>query len=336
MKKYIAAAAIILFGASALFAQTVKGVALQKDTALWTLNAEGIMDYAKKDLTPGTAVEVYTGTEKDSQGRFRPETIETGYSTAKDKKAKLVFAKVSYKGKDYYAIANRVAAYQDAAVVIGDAATYLTLNPADVRKTSLKPGTTVAIGKKLYTKGIAFYEVSYYDSAAYRIRIGYIREEKVSSSKDDITGMQVIKQALELKDTAKRDQMLESVKRLKVSDKVLDYLEAKIREAKESSDMLSQGTSTFYGASGYLVINSNDGSRVNVRDVPGTDGGNVIMKLDDGTKISCDRYTNKKQTIEGITEGWFYVSYIRDDDLTPVDGWIFGGFTASDYSGDDE
>ena len=331
MKKYIVSISLALLTAAAVSAQsTVKAVALQKDTNLWTLKSEGMMEYAKKDIIPGTVVNAWVTDKKDSNGKALPETVQAVWTTAKKDQKPMSFTRITYQDKEYYVFTNRIAAHQNAAVVISEAATYLNPNLADVRKTSLKPGTIVALGDKTSVFGVTLQEVSYYDEAAYRKRIGYIKASKVSTSSDDIQAMKIIKQAIAIKDASRREAMLDGVKRIKPSKNVIAYMEAQLEALEESGNMLSQGVEYFTAASGYRTVSTNDNSKINVRDTPGTQGGTVTMQLENGTKIICDSYTVKKDTIEGITDSWYYVSNTGDG--TPVNGWIFGGFTALDES----
>lgn len=68
MKKIASVFILSLIALCAAFAQeTAQAVALQKDTALWNEKEPGMMEWAKKDLEPGTVIEVYLGKRWDSQ-----------------------------------------------------------------------------------------------------------------------------------------------------------------------------------------------------------------------------------------------------------------------------
>ncbi|MBO5606658.1 MAG: hypothetical protein J5930_02085 [Treponema sp.] len=329
MKKIAIFSFVAFIALSAAAAQkTVQGVALQKNTALWTEKAEGMMEW-KTEIEPGTLLDVYMGTERDSQGNLLPETVTSSWTGAKKKDDTLVFAHVNYQGKDYYAISNRIAVGKSAAIVTKTAATYMSRSPADVRKTALKVGTIIAIGKQASFPGAEVYEMSYFDEGVYRLRSGYIKCEKVSTSEDDITALKIIKKAMDLKDEKRRNAMLESVNELNPSPTVSEYLSKLIEELEKAGDMLRDGTMEFVAASGYRIIYTADNSNVNVRDLPGTKGGSVISSLENGTAVCCSEYTVAKDTVEGITESWYYVASLTATG-EEVGGWIFGGFTVPD------
>ena len=319
MKKIASVFILSLIAFCAAFAQEkAEAVALQKDTALWNEKEPGMMEWAKKDLEPGTMLEVYLGSRWDSQGRKLPDLVTSSWTSAKQKGQTLDFAKVSYQGKDYYVIANRVALYQKPAVVTKAAATYLTPNLADVRKTALSYGTIVAIGKDVKVNGIDLCEMTYYDENLYRLRVGYIKKVNVSSAKDDITAMKLIKQATGLKDEKRKAAMLDSINQLSISRAVQEILDNLNKEPEQEpeADIV---TVTLDGADSLRVISTDDGSNINVRNAPVT--GTVINQLADGTNVTATMRTEEVFSIDDSENYWYYI-----DDGNGTVGWVFGAY----------
>ena len=317
MKKIAFVFILSLIALCAAFAQeTAQAVALQKDTALWNEKEPGMMEWAKKDLEPGTVIEVYLGKRWDSQGRKLPDLITSSWTTAKQAGQTLDFAKVNYQGKDYYVIANRVALYLNPGVTTRNAATYLTPNLADVRKTSIPYGTIVAVGKDVKVNGIDLCEMTYYDENLYRLRVGYIKKENVSTSKDDITAMKLIKQAANLKDEKRKAAMLDSINQLNISSAVKYLLE---EAQKEPEPEVAIDTVTLDIGDSARVISSDDGSNVNVRTAPVT--GSVVNQLSDGTNVTATKRTSDTYDIDGTSNYWYYI-----DDGNGTVGWVFGSY----------
>ena len=327
MKKIASIFLLSMIALCTAFAQeTVSAVALQKDTALWNEKEPGMMEWAKKDLEPGTILEVYVGSKRNSQGKKIPDIISSSWTTATKKGQTLDFIKVKYQGKDYYAISNRVALYQTPAVVTKNAATYLTPNLADVRKTSLSYGTVVAIGEERSVCGISLYELSYYDEANYRIRVGYIMKSKVSTAKDDITALKLLKQAIGLTDEKRREAMLDSIYQLSISGAVQDLLD-KLNEEPEPEPELepeseeSSGIETVELSEGERdrCIISDDDSNINVRNAPVN--GSVIGQLSDGTPVTAYERTAATYDVGDLNNFWY-----RIDDGAGTEGWVFGSY----------
>ncbi|MBP5358243.1 MAG: SH3 domain-containing protein [Treponema sp.] len=320
MKKLASIFLISLIALGSVFAQEkIVAVALQSDTALWNEKEPGMMEWAKKDLEPGTVLEVYAGSRWDSQGRKLPDLITSSWTTAKNAGQTLDFIKASYQGNDYYVIASRVALYQRPAVVTKNAATYLTPNLADVRKTALSYGTIVAIGKQIPVHGINLYEMTYYDENLYRLRVGYIKSAKVSEAKDDITAMKLIKQAKGLKDEKRKAAMLDSINQLSITQAVQEILDSLNAEPESPADSYKGSTVMLDKGDSARVISSDDGSNINVRNAPVT--GTVVNQLTDGTNVTATMRTEEVFSIDDSENYWYYI-----DDGNGTVGWVFGSY----------
>ena len=313
MKKYILCGLISALFTYSLCNATTPAVALQKDTALWNQKSAGMMEWAKLDLEPGTEVELYENSE-----------LESSWTSAKDGQT-LTFAKVKYQKKDYYVIANRIAPDKKAAVVVQEAATYLSRNLADVRKTSLPVGTVIAIGKSSENLQGNFFEVSYYDQSAYRIRNGYVRATKISDKRDDIDALKILAQAKSATDANMQTALFQSLKHLKTSTAVQELIEA-AQEELNKPDISESEIMDFAQASACQIYAPNS-DNIRLRSVPGTKG-DVLASLEAGTEGRTLRRTVETETIDGTEDSWFFCEFTAGTET--VSGWVFGAYLLID------
>ncbi len=302
---------------TAVFAQkTVPSVALQKGTSLWNKKTEGMMEWAKIDLEAGTELVSYLSSEEGELPVALTE--ESSWTTAKNNQT-MAFAKVQYQGKDYYVISNRVALDKQPAVVVQQAATYISSNMADVRKKSLPIGTVVAVAQESGNDSLI--KASYYDEASYRVRHGWIRKNRVSSEKDDISTLKILTQARAEKDPARQKALFKSLEHLEKTSRVKELVQQTQDELAFAADLSSAGT---IAEDKTLLVQTNDQSLLNIRSLPGLDG-TVVAKVSDGTQLQSIEHTVLTQLLDGIEAPWYHV-FGDDSEGKSFDGWIFGGY----------
>ncbi len=320
-KKVIAfLAGMLLAFVMPVFAAGVPGVFLQEGGWLWTEQDDGIM-VAKVKLSAGTALTVETDGAVDESGAPVAKSKESEYDGSKGKT--LTFVQVQYDGKSYWAISNRLVMQKKPAVLVENSAMYNSKSLADVINAHLDIGSVVAVGSASSVTGnVNLVELSYYSERLYAVRTVYVKASKVSSSLDDITAFKILDNATKTSDAAKRAALFESVEKLNLSDKVLAAIHEARRDMESSADMLSEGTELLSGGDAMLTVGTSDLALVNVRNIPGSNaGGTVVDKLASGTPVRAVMRTVKTETIEGITAPWVMLS-------EPVEGWVFGGYTA--------
>ena len=344
MKNAIIAAALALFCASVAFAEKTTAVVLQKDMALWSEKSEGMMEYAKLSLDPGETVEAYiSGTD----GNNKPVAVtkRSAWTNAKEGQT-LLFTKVSYKNKDYYAISNRIALGLQPALVLENAGTYVSKNFADIRKKGVAEGTVIAVdlankgGSGLYT----LIKMAYYDESAYVLREGYILSRKISTTKDDISAYKLLKQAENEPDEARRNAILNSIAQLKTSEKINELLAAQSEQAAKLKDLTPWGVVEI---DEFAIIDAQGKNRdfsvpfkdavfeyVNIRSLPGLDG--EIVTKHSLIRCSFSKRTAEKVTIDGVEDYWYFIEevpvheYDANGELINTEyknGWVFGAYS---------
>ena len=345
MKKSIIAGLLtVLIAFSAFAEKTVTATVLQKDMALWNEKSEGMMEWAKISLEPGDTIEAYiSGT--DENNKPVPETKRSSWTSAKEGQT-LSFTKVKYDGKDYYAISNRIAPGKTPALVVEDAGTYMSKNFADIRKKGVTLGTIIAVDTSDTTNNDSFslISMSYYDEAGYVMRQGYILKSKVSTTKDDISGYNLLMQALSETDEARKTAILNSIKQLDTSsalEKIKVSLVAKEEEVKKLKDLTPWGIEDYedfciieegaYTRTDDSVYDVEELGYVNARSLPGMDGEVLVQfRLERG---SSRRRTIETVTIDGITEHWYEIEFNNPDPDSneSLFAWVFGGYIRHDY-----
>ncbi len=309
MKKSVIISTLILTAAS-LFAETSKGIFLQDNGWLWSKKDDGVMT-AKVKLSEGTEIEVY------------PESADFSYDGAAKGKT-LNFTKVKYDSKEYWSISNRFILGKRLAVLTDDVAIYNTPHPADVRNAHLDKGSLVAIGDKVTSpvlSSLSFIEVSYYSASRYSVQTVYMKDSNYSALADDIMAFRTMARANELTVVDQKKTILESALKLNVSDEVKELIKEQIEDLDIQFDLRDGGIEPFAG-NGLCRVDTEDGSKINIRDFPGL-GGNVITQLENGTPVVAYQVTTRAQKIDGIKAKWFELYDYETNDYL---GWAFGGF----------
>lgn len=346
IKKSIISIALVLLCAISAFAEeTLRACVLQKDMALWNEKSEGMMEWAKINLEAGEKIDAFIS-GKDDDGNPIAVTKRSSWTNAKEGQT-LLFAKVKYKKETYYAIANRIAIDYNPAMIIEDAATYSSKNPADIRRKGVAQGTIIGLDITDKTDGadLSLVKMAYYDEDAYVKREGYILNRKVTSNKDDISAFELLKKAEKEEDLTRKEAILSSISQLSTSSEMKAIVNKKIEEPKKLRDLTDWGIiDTEWDANdpdATFRILDEMGSRrtddpydvetlgnVNYRSLPGFDGEVIAQsRLDRGHFI---KKTVETVTIDGITEHWYYYQGNSGDE-----GWVFGAYLRDHYVNSD-
>ncbi len=345
-KSIISIALVLLCAISAFAEETLRACVLQNEMALWKEKSEGMMEWAKIDLEAGEKIEAFI-TGKDDDGNPLAVTKRSSWTNAKEGQT-LLFAKVKYKKETYYAIANRIAIGYSPAMLLEDAATYSSKNPADIRKKAVKQGTIIGLDITDKTDGaeLSLVKMAYYDEGAYVKREGYVLNRKVTSNKDDISAYALLKQAEKESDQARKEAILSSISQLDTSAEIKALAKSLGEDADKLKDLTNWGiidveTDENDPDANFCIIdemgsrradepyNFEDLGNVNLRSLPGLDG-EVVGQL----KLSRGHYikkTAKTVTIDGITDHWYYFQNDMGDE-----GWVFGAYLRNFYISHDE
>ena len=307
MKRFIYSAicAALFMGSAALASAQTRGFMLRSGGSLKKQTASG-MEWAA-EIPVGAEFEILYA---------EPVTADWVWKGGSSKDR--TFHKVRYQGKEYFMLTNECAIGEQCSVITRDAVLYDKGRVSTFRNAVLERGTlVVCTGKNSSIADIILRETQFYDSNAAVIRTRWIWAEKISDSKDDAKAAQLVELAHLAKDDDMKREYLSLASGLSVSSDIHEYI-------VETEEILfpPQITFTTVPSTDYGKIHSDDGSAVNVREAPKT--GEVVGKVYNGNRFSCDMMTEQEDTIGGVTAQWFHAKVSTDEG--EISGWIFGEF----------
>jgi len=243
----------------------------------------------------------------------------------KNNERKNEYFKVRYNGKEAWILASGIVKDEpkislgSRAVVTKDAAVYTWNDVASFEHFSLPVGTVVIMATNDDYEDNGLKKVFIFDDKVFwRIRSVFIKSNRLSLEQGDYDAVALVKAALAKdasKDTEIIAKLLSSAEDKAESSGIVNYVREKVSEI-EGSDISNSGILEFVREADV----SSDGSKVNVRDVPGKKG-KVVGQLLDGGYVDIYQRTENKETIAGETDYWYHISTPGEDS---VDGWVFG------------
>lgn len=297
MKKSILLVLSILFCTTVLSAQ--KAVMLQDGGSLFT-EKDGTMVWAKS---------IDRGTELD----LVSQDVVSSKRTVSKKLVDCQLYNVSYDGKKYYVLTDRVSVSQKPAVIVKDCAVYKTLDIASVKSIHLPKGELVTIGNVTKANNVFnFVEVTYFDDANYTTRTGYILNEKISSKADDLTAIRILKKIRASKDNDVRAELFETADSMNMSVEISQML----TELKEELEKFN------YGGEGSVEEKKNFTTveAVNLYGAP-EEWDNVVVSVPQEKTVISTYKTNKTYSVDDEhSYPWYYVTYTDED--KSYDGWV--------------
>lgn len=344
MKKLIS---IILasFVAITAFAaeKSIPAVMLQDDGTLF-IEEDGQMNY-KMSIPAGSELEVLT--VKNENGVVVPE-LKKSKRIISEKLRDCECYHVKYNNKPYWCLPNRIGLNEKIGIIVKDTAVYRSPDVCDIKeKSSLAVGTVISFGDAFVANNkFKLLKITYYDPANYEVYTGYVKQEKVSSSKDDYKGIKIIKSIKKiLKDGEKADKGLleenyKNFKHLSTSPAITQMCDELVNSVnQDESDTSNEAAAlreaepfSYYGA---LVVSDEEDSNINIRDYPSTENSKVVgqFKFKGGNfyEVNVTYRSASTDIINGDEEYWYYISN------DTVSGWIFGSylvFSAEDEGGD--
>lgn len=212
-----------LFLCCSMFAENA--VMMQPSGGLFE-EKNGLMVW-KKSVDAGTELEVLSLEKIVSKREVNKKEIDA------------VFYNVSYDGKKYYVLTDRVVIAQKPAVILKDCAIYKNIDISSFMNSNLAAAQFVTLGKEVTANSIfRMIEVSYFDEENYVVRNGYIRVEKASQDKDDLKAMKLYDKIVNAKDDIVRNELFISAEGIKCKQEIKDliadyknYLEAMQNQA---------------------------------------------------------------------------------------------------------
>ena len=271
----------------------------------------GKMTQAAK-ISAGTEVQTSGGAEKDGM------------------------VQVTYQDKLFWAYKNQIASNPEGslAIIIQDATVFDGLDLVNCGKSVLKTGALVLSCGETKSDYTQLTKIQYYNSSVKSVATGFILQGKSSTDKAMRQAMTVFAKIKTAKSKKAQEASFANLKKLqeKSSADISADISAIIKAADEYLHGVNLEEGGFYDFSTPLkmAIFADSSSAVNIRSKPGTNADNPITgKIEDlGAAGSyrillARRRTKKAQTINGITDYWYY-GEISDDE--EKEGWIFGAY----------
>lgn len=295
----------------------IPAVVLQDGCSLFNYDQENnIMEFSKKTVEAGADIKVFT--VADENGQIVPELVKSFRYNDKKQKINCNAYHIKYEDKSYYVINNRIALNEKVAVIVKDATIYRSADVADVKDTCIDVGTIISVGPEYQANGkFPMVKITYFVADNYwSTKTGYVLKSKVSTSKDDLKAVRLIKSLSTKKDEAVREEFFKNINKLSTSEGIKIYA-TNVKESFKEVDFLSEGLTDVYQDG---MINCSEGT-INVRDVPGTKG-NVVGQFKEDTPIFIMQRTNITDTIDKFENYWYLV---KSEDET-ISGWVFGKY----------
>lgn len=314
MKKIILSVIAALFSFSVFAANEIDAIMLQNQGSLY-VEKDGKMEW-KVSVDAGTALSVLT---EDVDGKKVPVTKESTRVVNK-KDVKCTVYQVSYNGKEYWVLTDRISLNEKIAIVKKAAAVYRSPDIADVKNSSLPIGEIITFDSKyIANEKFEMYKISYFDEINYVTRNGYIMVSKISADKNDLKACKLIAQLKGTEDVTIQEELFNNINKLNISNEILSYAKA-VKESLKPYDILDDGI-TSLNTYGY-VVNPDTNSKINIRVSPSTKADVVTSFEDEVTSVYIVSCTNSKDTIGNAENYWYN---IQSEDGEPL-GWVFGEY----------
>lgn len=310
--KRLAALLAAAVAAASAFAET--GMMLRADGSIKVRSERG-MEWAD-NLPFGTQLEVVDETPVEA----------TYYWTGGHSAKPVPFYRVSWRGKDdYYVNASEFAFGGTPAVVTEDATLFTKPRVSQFRNAYLDPGTlALATGRTTSSGAANFSEITFFDTLDRLLRTRWVQTSKLSTEANDVKAAQLVELARMQKTEELKKKQVSNALDVGSSGRLKDYVQAEynrifgIFTEDDFEDIGADGSSAPFWTG---TIHTKDGSKINVRAVPGM-GGEAVGQLPDGAPVTVTRRTKRADRIDGINERWYYVDPQQDI----ISGWVFGGY----------
>ena len=298
---------IVLFIANA-FAAPSKIFMLRDNGPLRKDNGSNQVEWAET-VKAGTELEL-------ASEEIVVKDLVTSSKTYKD----VNFYEVRYNDKTYYVQESDAEQADKLSVIQVDSLLFTHPSLSSFRNAMLETGTFVVAKASYKQFNTDFEEITFYDTNDGIKRTRYVNKANVSTNDKDVKAIMLLENAKATKDEDLKKEFLNNAKSMKTSMFIEAYIS---KEYNKILNVSSFSDDTIETVSGEGHLYTEDGSRINVRDKPGT-AGKVIGQLEsaDQPYVTAFKRTNVKDEIGGESDYWYYVK----DDSTGLEGWIFGAF----------
>ena len=269
-------------------------------------------------------VKAGTELELDSTEIFIKDLI-----TQKEVYKDVKFYKVKYNKNIYYVQESDAEPCTSASVIQKDTLLFGRPTLYSFRNAILETGTLVVAGETTTELGNEFTRVAFYDTQDGLKRIRYVLSDSISNSDKDVKAVILLEKGKSSDNADLQKEFLDNAKSMKTTPLIADYISNEIAKIYNISLFSDDSIVSIDGFS--TVITTNDGSKVNVRSLPGT-AGEVIGQFDsaDNPYVFVTLKTEDTQEIDGVKDNWYYVTELDSDTLETkadgIEGWVFGAF----------
>lgn len=320
MKKTLIIISTVLLIAANIFAAPSKLLMLRDNGPLRKANDSNGVEWAET---------VAAGTELELESK---ELVTKDLITSSKTYSDVKFYKVNYNKNTYYVQESDAEPCDSASVLQSDALLFTRPTLSAFRNAVLETGTlVVADNSDTVTEfNSKFVKIYFYDTNDGLKRSRYVNSEKISSSEKDVKAIIILEKARNTENEDLKKELLDNAASMKTSSLISEYIQqqtVKILGVSSFSDDSIVPLEMSY----VTKIVTNDGSKVNVRSLPGT-AGEVIGQFEsvDSPSVLVSMKTDESEEIDGVTASWYYVSeYDADEDTSVsggIEGWIFGAF----------
>jgi len=308
MKKVIVFFSLILLFTDNVFSAPSKIFMLRDNGPLRKANDSNGVEWAET-VRAGTELEL-------ASEEIVIKDLVTSSKTYQDVK----FFEVKYNDKTYYVQESDAEQADKLSVIQVDALLFTHPSLSSFRNAMLETGTFVVAKASYKQFNTDFEEITFYDTNDGIKRTRYVNKANVSTNEKDVKAIMLLENAKTAKDEDLKKEFLNNAKSMKTSMFIEAYIS---KEYNKILNVSSFSDDTIETISGEGHLYTEDGSKINVRDKPGT-AGNVIGQLESEGQpwVTALMRTNVTDEIDGETDFWYYVK----DDASGLEGWIFGAY----------
>lgn len=320
MKKSLIILSTFLLIAANTFAASSKILMLRDNGPLRIANDSNGVEWSET---------VAAGTELELESK---ELVIKDLITSSKTYPDVKFFKVKYNKKTYYVQESDAEPCDSASVIQADALLFSKPTLSAFRNAVLETGTLVVVDNNdtVTEYNNKFVRISFYDTNDGLKRSRYVNADKISSSDKDVKAIIILEKARKSENEDLKKELLDNAASMKTTELISDYIKKETAKILNISTFSDDAIISIPEAwTGYIF--TNDGSKVNVRSLPGT-AGEVIGQFnsEDYPTVLVTMKTEDTEEIDGKTESWYYVTEYDIDNFTVVadgiEGWVFGGF----------
>ncbi len=308
MKKISIAFCLVTLFTASLFSAPSKLFMLRDNGPLRKANDSNGVEWSDS-VRAGTELEL-------SSSELVVKDLVTSSKTYKD----VNFYEVTYNGETYYVQESDAEISDKLSVIQKDTILYTHPSLSYFRNAILETGSLVIAGETSTQINQTFVQIIFYDTIDGIKRTRYVKQSDVSNSDKDVKAVILLENGRSAKDEELQKEFLNNAKSIKTSILIEGYITREINKILNISTFSDDSIEQYEA---YAVIYDPDGSKINVRSMPGT-AGEVIGQIEsaDTPQIFVSLKTDTKDTINNVSDFWYYVT----EESTGLEGWVFGGF----------